>query len=703
MKKPLHSLNNYCWIALLMLFTSFSIQAQTDLSVTKTVTNSEPAIGDLITYTIIVENQSATEATGVVLTDNLPIGVDYQANSVTAGSFAHSSGTGTWTIGTVSASSSETLTVTVEVLSSGIHFNEVEVTASDQTDPDSTPNNGRNDEDDFADVCISVPEYLYGGSFTATVEAGLTDIQWYEGSTDPGDALIGENNTTLNITTIGNYYYTGKDANGCDISLCCPIIIESEPQKVAVGNFVFLDNDLNGTFNVGDAAIPGVTVQLFRADSSFLSTPLATAITDGNGYYYFDMLDPGEYKLFIPDNQFDVGQALVNTQSTIGTGDATTDDDDNGRYIGVTTGRGVGTIVIELLVGGEPTSETGQGANQYPGLLSDGSVNETIDFGFMESVAIGNLVYNDLNCNGIYDAGDTGIEGVEMRLYKEGAILPKPERLVVTAADGSYIFDDLAPGRYFVGILSSEFNVGEPLEGLISLEGGSDDETIDDNTDSNGRLNASFFNMITSGIIDVKPNVEPLNEQGFSFYAGTLPDDNVNLTIDFAFTGSNACSIDVALTGIDILCFGENTGSISTAVTGGVGGNTYIWSNGATTASINTISAGTYTVTVTDSNGTKATNEVTLSEPSDIVLTTSNSPVSINSGNDGTVGVSATGGNYTYEWSNAGKCHYNRLNRRHLHRHRDRCPQLHRHGRSHGKRTRPIDHQFSRSRHLVFR
>ncbi|MFK7904087.1 MAG: DUF11 domain-containing protein, partial [Chitinophagales bacterium] len=192
MKKYLHPSIHYSWLTLLFCLFSFSIQAQTDLSVTHTVSNNEPAIGNLITYTVVVENQSGTDATGVVLTDNLPSGVSYQANSVTTGTFAHLTGVVTWTIGTVTASTTQTLTITVEVLSSGVHFNEAEITALNEADSDSTPNNGRNDEDDFADICITVPEYLCGGSFTATVEAGMTDIQWYKGGTDPGDALGGE-------------------------------------------------------------------------------------------------------------------------------------------------------------------------------------------------------------------------------------------------------------------------------------------------------------------------------------------------------------------------------------------------------------------------------------------------------------------------------------------------------------------------------
>ncbi|MEZ4884210.1 MAG: SprB repeat-containing protein [Chitinophagales bacterium] len=36
----------------------------------------------------------------------------------------------------------------------------------------------------------------------------------------------------------------------------------------------------------------------------------------------------------------------------------------------------------------------------------------------------------------------------------------------------------------------------------------------------------------------------------------------------------------INLVGVDILCFGENTGEITSSSTGGVGGNEYLWSNG---------------------------------------------------------------------------------------------------------------------------
>ncbi len=52
---------------------------------------------------------------------------------------------------------------------------------------------------------------------------------------------------------------------------------------------------------------------------------------------------------------------------------------------------------------------------------------------------------------------------------------------------------------------------------------------------------------------------------------------------------------------IDVTTIGGSNGSASVAVTGGVGPYTYLWSNTANTATLTGLTAGTYSVTVTDS------------------------------------------------------------------------------------------------------
>jgi len=99
---------------------------------------------------------------------------------------------------------------------------------------------------------------------------------------------------------------------------------------------------------------------------------------------------------------------------------------------------------------------------------------------------------------------------------------------------------------------------------------------------------------------------------------------------------------------------GGSDGSAVASGSGGVGPYTYLWSNGVTTATINGLVAGTYTVTVTDANGATANASVTITEPTPVVATiTASTNVSVNGGSDGSATVLATGGNppYTYLWS----------------------------------------------------
>ncbi len=97
-----------------------------------------------------------------------------------------------------------------------------------------------------------------------------------------------------------------------------------------------------------------------------------------------------------------------------------------------------------------------------------------------------------------------------------------------------------------------------------------------------------------------------------------------------------------AITGNTSICTGSST--VLTAT----GGGTYKWSTGATTPSITTAAAGTYTVTVTSAAGCSATASTTVViKPAPIVTITGNTSVCAGSS---TI-LTATGGG-TYSWSN---------------------------------------------------
>jgi hypothetical protein len=67
--------------------------------------------------------------------------------------------------------------------------------------------------------------------------------------------------------------------------------------------------------------------------------------------------------------------------------------------------------------------------------------------------------------------------------------------------------------------------------------------------------------------------------------------------------------------GADVSCFGEDDGVISTDVSGGVGPYTYAWSSGDITPSASNLTAGDYSVTVTDQNGCFTSDEISLTDP----------------------------------------------------------------------------------------
>jgi uncharacterized repeat protein (TIGR01451 family) len=132
-----------------------------DLSITKTVDVASPAEGSTITYTITVTNNGPDDATGVEVTDLLPSGVTYVSDD---GVLSYDSGTGLWSVGNLTASSSGTLNIdaTVDSLPEGSSItNTATITGSTPIDPDST--------DDSASAVISRPAAGGGGGGCALI------------------------------------------------------------------------------------------------------------------------------------------------------------------------------------------------------------------------------------------------------------------------------------------------------------------------------------------------------------------------------------------------------------------------------------------------------------------------------------------------------------------------------------------------------
>lgn len=124
----------------------------TDLALSKSVNVANPQIGDNITFTITVNNTSAVNATGVSVTDQLPAGLTFVSATPSQGTYSNA--TGIWTVGAINAGGTATLTVVATVASNTTKVNTAEITALDQFDTDSTPNNAAAGEDDRASVTV---------------------------------------------------------------------------------------------------------------------------------------------------------------------------------------------------------------------------------------------------------------------------------------------------------------------------------------------------------------------------------------------------------------------------------------------------------------------------------------------------------------------------------------------------------------------
>jgi len=190
--------------------------------------------------------------------------------------------------------------------------------------------------------------------------------------------------------------------------------------KASLGDFVWEDTDADGVQDAGEPGIPGVTVKLYLDNGDAIPGPgdtvVATTLTDANGRYYFAELDHGSYyvSVTIPSGYYATlqGAAASNLDSDIGADGC--------------------THVFNLAVG---------------------QTDSTIDAGLFRAAAIGDKIWQDMDADGVQDAGEPGISGATVHITDSvgGAVTDvsgNPLDAFTADANGHYLITGLRPGSY---------------------------------------------------------------------------------------------------------------------------------------------------------------------------------------------------------------------------------------------------------------
>lgn len=173
-----------------------------------------------------------------------------------------------------------------------------------------------------------------------------------------------------------------------------------------IGDLVFLDLDGDSVRDPGEPGIAGVTVSLTGPGGI-----VTQDTTDANGVYGFAGLYSGAYS------------AAITAGAPGGTS---------------------GTL----------------GSSGYSIVLANGQTRDDLDFGYVGLGSIGSFVWLDSNENGVKDAAESPIAGVDMSLQSDGtdALPGTPDDISLVAAtdsQGGYLFTGLPPGVYSVSVVAA--------------------------------------------------------------------------------------------------------------------------------------------------------------------------------------------------------------------------------------------------------
>lgn len=327
--------------------------------------------------------------------------------------------------------------------------------------------------------------------------------------------------------------------------------------------------------------------------------------------------------------------------------------DSNGSAT-VTASGGDGNYTYSWSSGGTAATESGLAAGTYSCTITDGvGCTTTHTVAVTEpavltasSVASGALCNG--GSNGSIDLSPSGGTPGYVFLWSNGQ----------TTEDISGI----PAGTYSVSILDANGCTGSAT-GIVVTEPAALSSTISSvNVTCPGASNGSADILPAGGTGPYTYLWSPSNSSSSSISslaAGTYFCDVVDAngcTTQASVTITEPPAFVTTTSSTDALCNGSANGTGTISVSGGTPGYSYSWSNGDMTANASALAAGTYTCTVTDTNGCTTNDVITVLEPMPLVASTTVADVSCNGACNGSADILSSGGTapYAYAWTSGG-------------------------------------------------
>jgi hypothetical protein len=325
-----------------------------------------------------------------------------------------------------------------------------------------------------------------------------------------GDGLLGYYETSATAPQ-GSRKIRVQGSINCDTLIMdafCLLIAPppAPPPPVTLGDRVWNDSNNNGIQDAGEVGIAGITLVLL--DST--DVPIATTTTDAYGIYLFDELRPGKYSVRItPPANYSLSPKIQGTDT------AKDSDFDQITYV---------TRKLTLFSG-----------NQYKDL------DAGLYFTNVQPASVGDRVWLDSNGDGVQDAGEPGVSNVLVTLYNN---LGNAIKYTYTDVSGLYLFTNVTPGVYAVGVSLPPAFVFSPNNGVVSGTTNSDVNTATGRTvsftvnagDQITYVDAGFKTQVsTNGSIgdfvwnDINKNgIQDAGEQGIADVTVRLLNANTN-------------------------------------------------------------------------------------------------------------------------------------------------------------------------------